>query len=707
MSLVPQAFWRKLSTKFTKKSFWLILATAVFLTAAFAFYYTSGGLKHDQAETLFKQGLFLFQQYQFDAASDFFIKALHINNDFVLARRMLGYALYLSGRLDEAFAEWRLILDENHYDPALSLHLSAAQTPPSQRINRWQFLRVIPQERGFRYSLPTYVGTLPNHNIFFLSLGLVDFGSIHELSQDKGFQKVIRRISGRLRSPVGAAVSEKEIWISDFESDLIHRISLDLEPSLPYFSRSQALGGSGSGDALFHGPAGIAYCHGFFYVVDQGNNRVQKFDEEGNFILSFSQINESESLYKPFGIACSENKTLLISEPEKSRISEFDSYGNFISYHFEGLLKKPRHITYDKDNHYYLIADEEQGVLISDLETQIETFLKSYEEKGRKESFLRPYAATFDYYGNLFVADYAAHRILQFVPENKLWSNLDVYIENIHALNFPIVHVLVSVRDEKMRYQTHLEDSNFQLFENDGYVGEVSSRALLSSKDELYLRIVVDGSEAMEPYTEAIFSQMDRLLNSLRQKDEAQILSYSNDVYTQSPLTNSRLRLLKGLRDIFSEKPQTKNSSLYGKALFQALNDLLPRPGKRAIIWITPGTIPENQTPVPLEQIENAAFVNHIPLFILNFENPSWPTSASVAQRLQKMSHVTGGDYFFAFKTIPDFLEKFRQSPLNRYLLSYRSRASRKWKGQYMEVKLVVNFQGRMGAENSGYFIPD
>ena len=41
-----------------------------------------------------------------------------------------------------------------------------------------------------------------------------------------------------------------------------------------------------------------------------------------------------------------------------------------------------------------------------------------------------------------------------------------------------------------------------------------------------------------------------------------------------------------------------------------------------------------------------------------------------------------------------------------RTFINYESEANSEWKNQFMDLKLIVNFQGRTGIENGGYFIP-
>lgn len=691
---------------FPKKIFKIVLTAIFFFSAAFlfAYFYVSGGKRQDEAENLFRQGLFFYQQFNYDAAHEYFTKVLEKNPNFNLSRRMLGYALFFSGKREEALAEWELLLSRDYYDPALKVHVENLKKTNAQRNNRWKFYKIFQQTRGYRYTLPTFIGNLPNRNIFFLSSGLLDLGSFLEVSADKGFERILRRISGRLSSPVGAAIGEKEIWISDYEQDKIHRLPIELNVGLPYLKEIPPIGGRGSGEGFFHGPAGIAFCNNFFYVADQGNDRIQKFNQEGNFIAAFSKTEEEKNLQKPFGITCFENGGILVSESSSGQIVEFDQYGNFLRYRFSGLFKRPRHLFYDRENHYLLIADEQQGVFIFDLETGEEILIKAYQLENQEYQLLRPYSATLDYYGNLFIADYASHQIIQYIPENRFFTNLDVYIENIMANQFPIIHMVVSVLDETGRYLDELTDQNFSVFENDGYLPNTSAMGLLRYKDRLSVLVVLDGR--LLDYQDAIETLSDKIFSSLRQNDQVQIFSYSDKLYTETPFTNSKLRLLKGIKDSF-RKNIDKQSTNFSQALYHALTNLLPEMGKKGIIWITDGDLLEKDSPISLEQISQKARVNHIPIMVVNFQNPRIPNYKNIAESLKKFAENSGGNYFFAFDKIPDLMSLLRQKNFGRYLISYRSLGKKDWEGQYMEVKVKVTYQGRTGAESSGYFIPE
>lgn len=93
----------------------------------------------------------------------------------------------------------------------------------------------------------------------------------------------------------------------------------------------------GDGEFLF--PSGIAFdSSDNFYVVDNNNHRVQKFNSAGKFVLKFganggdgtSGSGEGEFWY-PFGADVDSLGNVYVADYTNNRIQKFDSSGNFVS----------------------------------------------------------------------------------------------------------------------------------------------------------------------------------------------------------------------------------------------------------------------------------------------------------------------------------------------------------------------------------------
>lgn len=107
-------------------------------------------------------------------------------------------------------------------------------------------------------------------------------------------------------------------------------------------------GGFGNNDGQFYFPRGIAVdpSDGAIYVVDMGNHRIQKFDTSTNVLpqlltkwggaveaghASSPQAQEAGQLRSPWGIAVDSYGDVYVSDTGNQRLQKFDREGNFIT----------------------------------------------------------------------------------------------------------------------------------------------------------------------------------------------------------------------------------------------------------------------------------------------------------------------------------------------------------------------------------------
>jgi hypothetical protein len=92
-------------------------------------------------------------------------------------------------------------------------------------------------------------------------------------------------------------------------------------------------GSYGSGNGQFDSPHGIAVDGaGYVYVVDQNNNRIQKFNNNGNFIRKWGTLGSGNGQFEqPLGIAVDKDFNVFVADFNNNRIQKFDSAGNFIT----------------------------------------------------------------------------------------------------------------------------------------------------------------------------------------------------------------------------------------------------------------------------------------------------------------------------------------------------------------------------------------
>jgi sugar lactone lactonase YvrE len=159
------------------------------------------------------------------------------------------------------------------------------------------------------------------------------------------------------------------------------------------------------------GPRGIAFDQdGNIYVGDNYNNRVNKYDSAGNFLLSWGDTGDTPGAFLQVrGMAIDSNGDVLVADTQNNRIQKFDSDGNFISL-FDSFL--PYQISLDDQDNLY-VAEENADVVTKYDSNGNPTLVIGTSGAGPGE-FLIPKGVTIDTNGDIFIADSGNGRIQKF-----------------------------------------------------------------------------------------------------------------------------------------------------------------------------------------------------------------------------------------------------------------------------------------------------
>src|SRR5262245_21701548 len=95
-------------------------------------------------------------------------------------------------------------------------------------------------------------------------------------------------------------------------------------------------GCNGCADGEFHspgGPTGVAVDgSGNIFVIDPGNNRIQKFDSTGTFLTKWGSPGSGNGQFDiPKGVAVDGSGNVFVTEQGNSRIQKFTSTGTFLT----------------------------------------------------------------------------------------------------------------------------------------------------------------------------------------------------------------------------------------------------------------------------------------------------------------------------------------------------------------------------------------
>ena len=133
---------------------------------------------------------------------------------------------------------------------------------------------------------------------------------------------------------------------------------------------------AGSGDGQFNSPEGIAIDSvGNVFIVDGGNDRVQVFDLNGNYLDKWGSAGSGDGQFTyPAGAATDANDFVYISDPDTSRFQKFEADGTFVI-----SVGNPPGSSDDVLNlPYGLVVDSDGGIYVSEMGNHRVNLFKPY-----------------------------------------------------------------------------------------------------------------------------------------------------------------------------------------------------------------------------------------------------------------------------------------------------------------------------------------
>lgn len=135
----------------------------------------------------------------------------------------------------------------------------------------------------------------------------------------------------------GVAVDpEGNMWVSDSSNNRVMKYD-EQGNQLSYIGAepdSYGYSSYGSGNGELYEPRGmVADSYGNVFVVDRSNYRVQKFDPNGNYISQFGSYGDGNGQfsYLDQGIATDSYGNVYVADTYNNRVQKFDPSGNYVS----------------------------------------------------------------------------------------------------------------------------------------------------------------------------------------------------------------------------------------------------------------------------------------------------------------------------------------------------------------------------------------
>ena len=232
-------------------------------------------------------------------------------------------------------------------------------------------------------------------------------------------------------------------------------------------------GADNDGDGQFNNPISIARdTLGNFFVVDEGNQRVQIFDDSGEFQSKFGSSNSADDNYlgSSKGIVIQDGtRDVFISDIEEDSISVFNSAGSFKfkfdSFNGNDNFKNPTNMIIDNSNKMLYVSDSgNDRITVFELGTGttcpsgtekivngvcfVEKFGSSGTANGK---FDEPMGLAFDSVNDLlYVADSNNDRVQAFNLNSEPASQLPSSPKNLKASPVSPTSVIVSWEEPEM-----------------------------------------------------------------------------------------------------------------------------------------------------------------------------------------------------------------------------------------------------------------
>lgn len=654
----------------------------IFAGSAAVFSQSQEHASFERAQGIFKEGITYFNRYSYLGAAEFFRKAVSVYPSHYRAREYLARSYRLAGYTDEALNEWEILYSASS-NPSVKAKIDAIRYRKASfpALENWDFseaMRINSTMSGrFRFPFPTDVAVDANKRVYVTSYKggkIVRFGA-------NGGQRI--HVVSHTARIYGIDERKGTVIYSDFANNHVYIADENLKPE-------KKIGGRGSANGRFYGPQGLCFDDkGYFFVVDSGNNRVQKFTPEGEFLLKFGKGGSYEGqLSKPTDAAYMNNR-VYVSDTGNGRILVFDSSGNYLSSITDEAIIMPRGLSLNGD--FLVICDEKSGILLYHLNSgAVQRF---QEWKDGEERFSRTYAAVFDREGILYALDHARETVFAFTPTRNMYTNLDVEISSVDIGKYPTVAVYLNVRDRSGEPVFGLDEAQFSVFEDKARVRRKSVSYLHTRARSATLILAVDRSESMRRFSSDLEWVGDFLFTRMKKNDRLKIVNFDDDYYPASQYDWSRLRALKILRD-----GEYSGRADLGRVLYNSISEIVATESKRAVVMISSG---EGYFSAYTQQkVIDFATAHFVPVYIVSFSREN--------DELRTIAQKTGGEFIHVTdrKALGTIYEHINGREEYRYALVYQSLRPKNYSDWWSEISIEVVNKGQRGVEWGGYYIP-
>lgn len=646
------------------------------------------------AEKEFQWGVRAYHASLYNEAIRSFEQSLAHKPQNTRTRYWLGLAYYRSGLEEAAYSFWNNLIQEGSAEAMVRTKLEQLSwkrgigrelsPQPRHLISFTQHSK----DQDFRvFARPSGVAPGRNGDYYVASFAS---NEVLRFSANAGLRaKLTGGLEGYNKPFDILFLSDRNfVFVSEFGANRITRSSSEGSQILRF-------GKSGRAEGELLGPQYLTEDgRGYLYVTEAGNRRVSKFDLDGNFILSFGQRGGGYSgLMEPAGIAALEDY-IFVADTRKKEIALFDYSGNYLRSVGGGELRNPEGLTRYSDN-TLLVADGKRLLLYSLRDDSFKLFSDLGGQAARVTKAVS--------YGNgiILVSDFDGDCIYFLSDFRGLYSNLSITINRINSDNFPKVTVDFTVEDTSGNPLIGLDWNNFHLTEGRRNTGNFSIDYVGNTDNTIAASLLIERSPQTKAQTGDIAKAVTAFTGALPSGSTVRLVGASS-----LPVIEAEAGLpARQYSTAAARAAEHPRDWQFDSGLRLAASELLNYGAKRAVVFITSGTAPDQAfNRYKLTELAQYLKNNGIIFYCVSLD----PSKSNVSEEYRYLCEYTGGTIHHLYQPegiagIPGQIASLENG---RYTLSYNSIWNSDFGNAFIPLEIEVRHFTRSGKDELGYYGP-
>jgi hypothetical protein len=368
---------------------------------------------------------------------------------------------------------------------------------------------------------------------------------------------------------------------------------------------------------------------------------------------------------------------------DTGKIIVFDKYGNYIDsvetgYNINGFSIASSNFLISTDNGIFLVSPSGESIKISDGE---------FED------------ACINNDKDIFAITKDKNNISVLRNSYLMSANLDVDIKGIFVGDFPIIGVMVGVRDSEGNFISGLRNEDFEIYESGVKVFRPDVRYTYEFLKNRNLYIIIENSPDIQNIKDSVLSFVRGILEDLSSRDYISISVFGPEI---KEFKKTRVNVLAPL-DFLDKNitPSETNKVRFSLALHNAITENLTSLRNNAILVITSGN--ENlldYSDYDFYTLLEYSYNNFIPIYVISLSNN---------EKLQILVNSTGGKYYGQEVLLSPriFLNDFYNPKIYRYFLIFTSLYENLFpENKLVDLEVRVNYKGVEGTDIAKYLFP-